>query len=223
MGRAEIGQDRRETAPAFAPAAEVRRTISTYRVAMLTLATGPILCLVRALSARVVTLDIDMPFAPQDNAALEIGRERLTGALVRTGEKRAELRCLEEIHIEAILADPSFLASGGRRTLPRIAVDVRARIDIGQQRFTAQVRDISTDGIKIFTEELLSIGDEVRIVLKDMERPLPAVVRWCSGDHAGLELVQRLPIGRLNAWLALQSAPEPDEGDGHWPPIISKS
>jgi hypothetical protein len=223
MGRAQIGQDARETAPAFTAAADAgRRTVTTYRVAMLTIASGPILCLVRALSRRIATLDIDMPFAVQDNALLEIGRERLSGALVRIGAKRAELRSNNEIDIAAILADPSLLASAGRRALPRVAVDTRARIDIGAHRVTAQVRDISTDGIKIFTEELLSIGDEVRVVLKGLERPLPGVVRWCSGDYAGVEFVQRLPIGRLNAWLAAQSAPEPDEAP--WsPPIVSKS
>src|SRR5690349_20872364 len=222
MGRAQIGRDAQVAAPGFAPAAETGRTVTTYRVAMLILASGPILCLVRALSRRIATLDIDMPFAPQDNAALEIGRERIAGALVRTGERRAELRSREDIDIEAVLADPSLLATAGRRALPRVAVDVRARIDIGAHRITAQVRDISTDGIKIFTEELLSIGDEVRVVLKDLERPLPGIVRWCSGDHAGVEFVQRLPIGRLNAWLAAQAASEPEDTPPP-PPFVSKS
>jgi hypothetical protein len=222
MGRAQVSQDARVASPQFTAATEPGRSVTTYRVAMLTIAAGPILCLVRALSARIATLDIDMPFVPQDNATLEIGRERMSGALVRTGDKRAELRSRDPIDIAAILADPSLLASAGRRALPRIAVDTRARIDIGAHRITAQVRDISTDGIRIFTEELLSIGDEVRVVLKDLERPLPGVVRWCSGDHAGVEFVQRLPISRLNAWLAAQSAAEPDEAP--WsPPIISKS
>jgi hypothetical protein len=37
-----------------------------------------------------------------------------------------------------------------------------------------------------------------------------------------VEFIQRLPIGRLNAWLAAQAAPEPDEAP--WsPPVISKS
>jgi len=224
MGRAQIGRETQTATPNFAAAPASGRSVTTYRVAMLTLKSGPILCLVRALSPRVATLDIDMPFTPQDNATLEIGRERLSGALVRTGDKRAELRSREEIEIAAILADPSLLANGGRRALPRVAVDARARIDIGALRFTAQVRDISTDGVKIFTEELLSIGDEVRLVLKGLERPLPGIVRWCSGDHAGIEFVQRLPIGRLNAWLAAQSTLEPDEPEGSWPPpIISKS
>ena len=224
MGRAQIGREAPQAVPNFAAPAPSARAVTTYRVAMLTLATGPILCLVRGLSARSATLDIDMPFTPQDGASLEIGRERLSGALVRTGDKRAKLRTAREIDIEAVLADPSLLASAGRRALPRVAVDARARVDIGAHRFTVQVRDISTDGVKILTDELLSIGDEVRLVLKGLERPLPGTVRWCSGDYAGVEFVQRLPIGRLNAWLAAQSAPEPDDEGPHWSaPIISKS
>jgi hypothetical protein len=222
MGRAQVSQDTREGAPHFAAAAEPARTVTTYRVAMLTLTAGPVLCLVRALSEGVATLDIDIPFSGQDNATLEIGRQRLSGALVKTGDRRAELRSTEPIDISAILADPSLLASAGRRALPRVEVDARARIDIGAHRIPAQVRDISTDGIRIFTEELLSIGDEVRVVLKGFERPLLGVVRWCNDDHAGVEFIQRLPIGRLNAWLAAQAAPEPDEAP--WSsPVISKS
>ena len=222
MGRAQVSRDTQVASPHIVAAEDPGRSVTTYRVAMLTLAAGPILCLVRALSPRVATLDIDMPFAPQDNALLEIGRERMAGALVKIGEKRAELRSRESIDVTAIFADPSLLASAGRRTLPRVAIDARARIDLGAQRFSAQVRDISTDGVRIYTEELLSVGDEVRVVLKDLERPLPGIVRWCSGDHAGVEFVQRLPISRLNAWLAAQSTPDADEAP--WSaPIISKS
>lgn len=226
MYRAQGRQQTRTAAPnvTATAATEVGRTVTTYRVATLTIASGPILCLVRALSRRTATLDIDMPFAPQDHAALEIGRARLTGALVRTGEKRAELHTAEDIDTASILADPSLLASAGRRALPRIAVDARARIELGAYRFTAQVRDISTDGIKILTDEPLGIGDEVRIVLKGLERPLSGIMRWCSGDYAGIEFVQRLPIGQLNAWLAAQAAPPAEDEGAHWPPqILSKS
>jgi hypothetical protein len=223
MYRAQGRQEVREAALPIEGVPDSGRAITTYRVAMLIIASGPILCLVRALAPRIATLDIDMPFTPQDKARLEIGRAVLAGALVRTGDKRAELRTVEEIDIAAILADPSLLASAGRRALPRIAVNARARIDIGGQRFTGQVRDISTDGVRIETDELLSVGDEVRIVLKGFERPLPGNVRWCSGDHAGVEFVQRLPIGRLNAWLADQAAPEGDDAAPWSPPIVSKS
>src|ERR1700710_546526 len=110
MGRAQVSQDE----PAIKPhvtetAADPGRSVTTYRVAMLTIAAGPILCLVRTLSARVATLDIDMPFTAQDNATLEIGGERISGALVKTGEKRAELLSRGPIDIATMLADPSLL------------------------------------------------------------------------------------------------------------------
>ena len=222
MGRAQVSQDARVAAPNISASAEGARTVTTYRVAMLTLAAGPILCLVRALSDCVATLDIDMPFAAQDHATLEIGRELLSGALVKIGDRRAELRSRDPIDIESILGDPSLLASAGRRALPRIAIDARARIDIGAHRIPAQVRDISTDGVRIYTDELLSIGDEVRIVLKGLDRPLPGIVRWCTGDHAGVEFLQRLPINQVNVWLAAQSDSEAE--DRPWTsPLISKS
>lgn len=223
MGRAQVSQDARIASPNGSAPAGAVRTVTTYRVAMLSLEAGPVLCLVRALSESAATLDIEMPFAAQDRATLEIGRELLSGALIKIGERRAELRSADPIDIEAILGDPSLLASAGRRALPRISIDARARIDIGTHRIPAQVRDISTDGVRIYTDELLSIGDEVRIVLKGLDRPLPGIVRWCSGDHAGVEFLQRLPISRVNAWLAAaQSDSEPE--DRPWsPPLISKS
>jgi len=53
MGRAQVSQDERAIKPHVTEtAADPGRSVTTYRVAMLTIAAGPILCLVRALSAR---------------------------------------------------------------------------------------------------------------------------------------------------------------------------
>lgn len=225
MGMYRSGERQQVRAASQPGAAEAwPRIVSCYRVAKLVTRAGPMLCLVRALSDRIVSLDIDLPFAAEDSASLEIGRVRLAGALVRTAEKKGELRSRETIDAAAVLADPSQVANGGRRTLPRIEIDARCRIDAGAHRTPAEVRDISTDGIKIFTDELLSVGDEVRIVLRGFDTALPGVVRWCSGDYAGIEFHQRLPIGRLNQWLALQSGSGPADEEPRWtPPVISKS
>jgi hypothetical protein len=221
MARTQI---RHETAQPIAapPAAAAPRSVTCYRVARLDLAAGPILCLVRGLSEDVATLDIDVPFATQSAAGLQIAGHRLDGALVRIGDGKAEFRADAPIEIDQILADPSMIASAGQRALPRVKVDARARIDAGVHRLAARVRDISTDGVKIFTEELLATGDAVRVVLKGIESPMSGTVRWCRGDYAGIEFAQRLPIGRLNAWLSRQGAGDDDERD--WaPPVISKS
>jgi hypothetical protein len=199
------------------------RTVTCYRVAKLTLAGGPILCLVRALSERSAALEIDLPFAAQEQAMLEIGRERLTGALARVGERRAELICDEPLDVDAILADPSLVAAAGQRTLPRVEVDARCRIDAGAHRIAAKVLDISTDGVKVYCEDLLCVGDEIRLVLQGLDSAIPGIVRWCSDDHTGVEFHQRLPLGRLNAWLAAQAAPVTEDEPCWAPPVISKS
>ena len=149
-------------------------------------------------------------------------RHRRAGADRRQARRIPESR--DEIDIQAHPCPiPPCSRAPAERTLPRVAVDARARIDIGAQRFTAQVQDISTDGVKIFTEELLSIGDEVRVVLQGprapraRDRPLSA-----AAIMRGSNSLQRLPISRLNAWLAAQSAHETD--DQPWsPPIVSKN
>lgn len=220
------GEQQRSEAQAQAlpvESAAASRTVTCYRVAKLILAAGPMLCLVRALSERSAMLEIDLPFAAQDGAVLEIGRQQITGALVRTADKRAEFRSRAPIDPDALVADPAALASAGHRALPRVEVDARCRIDAGAHRAAAQVCDISTDGVKVYCEELLCVGDEVRVVLKGIDRAMGGIVRWCSDDEAGIEFHQRLPIGRLNAWLAAQSAPA-DEDEPRWaPPVISKS
>jgi hypothetical protein len=217
MYRAEAAEERATPAPTIGTGET--RTIACYRVAKLVTATGPMLCIVRALSPQSATLDIELPFDPQDGATLEIGKERMIGALVRTGERRGELRARDAIDLRAIVADPSLVTSTGRRSLPRIEIAARCRIDLSAQRIPAEVRDISTDGIKIYCEELLSSGDAVRIVLKGIDTSMPGIVRWCDGDFAGIEFAQKMPISRLNAWLATQA-----DCGGDWsPPIVSKS
>ena len=196
-----------------AGAAEQARGISTYRVGKIATAAGQALCIVRMISPFAIALDIEVPFAGADEAELVIGRETVAGALVFIAGKRAELRPIREVDPEAILADPSILASLGRRTLPRVEVDARARLEVAGQSMTVRIRDISTDGMKVHADDLLCAGDRVTITMRGQPMRLAGLVRWSEGDHAGIEFDQPLAIGRLNLWLAAQAAPAaPDWG-----------
>ena len=84
----------------------------------------------RTISPGAIALEIEVPFAGAETASLVIGKEEVTGALIMGDGKKAELRPAKEIDPEALLADPSVLASAGRRTLPRVEVDARARIEV---------------------------------------------------------------------------------------------
>jgi hypothetical protein len=206
-----FGKVRAPKAVAIAAAAvEPARGISTYRVGKIATASGQALCIVRMISPFAIALDIEVPFAGADEAELVIGKESVSGALVFIDGKRAELRPVREVDPEAVLAEPSLEAGLGRRTLPRLEVDARARLELTGQSMTARICDISTDGMKVLVDDLLCAGDRVTITMRGLPMRLAGLVRWSQGDHAGVEFDQPLAIGRLNQWLTAQTAPDWD-------------
>jgi hypothetical protein len=206
--KSRFGKSRTPTAViAAAPAAAVPRSLSTYRVGRIATAAGQALCIVRTISPCAIALDIEVPFAGADTASLVIGKEEVTGALVMGDGKKAELRPAKEVDPDALLADPSVLAGAGRRTLPRVEVDARARIEVMGQSMAARICDISTDGTKVLVDDLLCAGDKVTLTMRGLQMRLGGLVRWAQGDHAGIEFDRPLAIGQLNLWLAAQAMP----------------
>jgi hypothetical protein len=194
-------------AAAAAAVADTGRGLSCYRVGKIATDAGQALCIVRMVSPFVIALDIEVAFQGAEEASLVIGKETIAGPLAMLGGKRAELRPLKAVDPEAILTDPSMLAGIGRRTLPRLEVDARARIEVMGQSMTARICDISTDGLKVLVDDLLCTGDKVTITMRGLQMRLAGLVRWSHGDHAGIEFDQPLAIGQLNLWLAAQAVP----------------
>ena len=207
-----FGKGNTPKAAMAAAATDTARGISCYRVGKITSEAGQALCIVRMISPIVIALDIEVTLTASKQASLVIGKAEIRGALALLGGKRAEFRPDKAVDPEAMLADPSMLAGVGRRALPRLEVDARARLDVMGQSMTARICDISTDGVKILVDDLLCTGDRVTITMRGLHHRLVGQVRWCEGDHAGIEFDQPMGIGELNLWLAAQSAPasEPD-------------
>ena len=146
-------------AAAAARTAETGRGMSCYRVGKITTEAGQALCIVRMISPFTIALDIELAFAGADEARLVIGKETVNGALLMLEGKRAELRPIQAVDPEALLADPSMLAGLGRRALPRLEVDARARIEVAGQSMAGRICDISTEGVKVEVDDLLCPGD----------------------------------------------------------------
>jgi hypothetical protein len=197
-----------------AAVADTGRGISCFRVGKIATGAGQALCIVRMISPFVIALDIEVAFQGAEQASLAIGKEAIQGSLAMLGGKRAEFRPVMAIDPETILADPAMLAGVGRRTLPRLEVDARARIEVMGQSMSARICDISTDGMKVLVDDLLCAGDRVTVTMRGLQMRLTGLVRWAAGDHAGVEFDRPLAIGQLNLWMAAQSAPvgEPDWG-----------
>lgn len=212
--KSRFGKTRAPKAVVAAAVSDTGRGISCFRVGKIATEAGQALCIVRMISPFVIALDIEVAFQGAERATLAIGKEVVEGSLAMLGGKRAELRPAMAVDPDAILADPALLAGVGRRTLPRLEVDVRARIEVMGQSMSARICDISTDGMKVLVDDLLCAGDKVTVTMRGLQMRLTGLVRWAQGDHAGIEFNQPLAIAQLNLWLAAQSAPvgEPDWG-----------
>ncbi len=201
------GRAPKAAAVTAAVAADPGRGISCYRVGKIATGAGQALCIIRMVSPFVIALDIEVAFQGAGQASLTIGKENIAGTLAMLGGKRAEFRPAKAVEPETILADPSMLAGVGRRTLPRVEVDARARIEVMGQSMSARISDISTDGVKVEVDDLLCTGDRVTITMRGLQMRLAGLVRWSHGDHAGIEFDQTLAIAQLNLWLAAQAGP----------------
>jgi hypothetical protein len=197
---------------AIAATGDTARGISCYRVGKIATGVGQALCIVRMVSPFTIALDIEVAFQGAAQARLTIGKEVIEGNLAMLGGKRAEFRPARAVEPEALLADPGMLAGVGRRALPRVEVDARARIEVMGQSMSARINDISTDGVKVEVDDLLCPGDRVTITMRGLQMRLAGLVRWSHGDHAGIEFDQPLAIAQLNLWLAAQAGPaeQPD-------------
>lgn len=204
---------------AIAAVADTGRGISCYRVGKIATGTGQALCIVRMVSPFVIALDIEVAFQGAEAAMLTIGKETIEGNLAMLGGKRAEFRPAKAVEPEAVLADPSMLAGVGRRTLPRVEIDARARIEVMGQSMSARICDISTDGTKVEVDDLLCAGDRVTLTMRGLHMRLAGLVRWAQGDHAGIEFDQPLAIAQLNLWLAAQAGPAAETDWG----LVSRS
>ena len=98
------------------------------------------------------------------------------------------LGCLVEV-------DPGFLAAHIERPR-RHSIHLAGRIAVGSASYSALVRDISQDGMRLEFAAKVEPGQHVLVRLPD--RPLLlATIRWCSEDMVGIETAEPIQILRL--------------------------
>lgn len=176
-----------------------------YRVAKLVGENREILCLMRNISRRGISVRIFSAVDLPGRLALELagGRAEPIIKVWQRGDICA-FRFCRDIAIGEFLNPPvPFPVKRGLRLAVRQAVTVKA----GEAVLSAILSDISVQGAQIAVAWGLVQGEEVELTIPGLARR-KAVVRWVKPGSAGLNF--RSPVGyaQLAEWSALLFAGE---------------
>lgn len=157
-------------------------------------------CLIRKISAGGAVLHADLPVEEGRRLELELETgEQLDGTIAWRRGSEFGLRFDEPVDVLPILARNLVSQPGERRRMPRVEVFCPARLELGPRTVLATVRDIAQGGAKIESPVALAPDDEV-VITPDGLRPIVAVVRWSSGNVAGLAFEPELEWQELMPW-----------------------
>jgi hypothetical protein len=188
------GREVSETAaPDYSDLRAAPRFSLLIRSAKLVYATGEYICVVRDVSASGVRLRVFHRLPAEPNVRLELA----------TGECFAIERVWEhEDHAGFRFADPidvhRFIAEAGpypKRPL-RLHLEVPAKLTTDGEPFDAVFRDLSREGGRVDTDEMLAIGQRVKVDARGFP-PLTAIVCWRSVPAYGLAFQQSFTFEAL--------------------------
>lgn len=175
-----------------------RRPISVYRAAKLASGRGEHLCVVKSISSRSFVAESHARVAPGERVRIELG-DRMIAATITALEARGIAAVFDEtIDVQAWLGAEG---TQHRRTAPRIAIDARARLQIGNQLLFVRARDISQEGLGVETRDMVMGGDALIVGLRGWHGPIPGAITRIDGDFAGIHFLQPLSFQALSEWL----------------------
>jgi hypothetical protein len=207
----DLGVAKADDAPDFSDLRAAPRFSLLIRSAKLVYAGGEYICIVRDVSASGVRLRVFHRLPAEASVTLELA----------TGECFAIERVWErEDHAGFRFADPidvhRFIAEAGpypRRPL-RLRLDFAAKITTVGDPFGATVRDLSREGARIDTGEMLAIGQKVKLEAKGLPA-ITAIVCWRRVPSYGLAFQQSFTfeeLAKLGARLQPIAGPPPGAG-----------
>jgi len=152
------------------------------RAAKLLTTQGEFLCVIRDASESGISLKVfhDLPDSGEMTIELQNGDQFGVEPVWQDGD-RAGFRFAQSVDVQRIVELTGHFAKRG----VRINVAVPIEVDTGAYAFTANLRDLSPQGAKIETAELLALDQRVSVSTHGL-RPTRARVRWRREGCFGL-------------------------------------
>ena len=186
--------DRPVAQPDFSELRAAPRFSLLIRSAKLVYETGEYMCIVRDVSASGVRLRLfhELPAERQVTLELATGETFPIECVWEHGD-HAGFRFSNAIDVHRFIAEAGPYPKRPLRL--RLALPAQLSM-IGEEPFEATIRDLSREGARVDTQELLAIGQKVKIETKGLP-PLTAIVCWRSVPAYGLSFQQSFTFEEL--------------------------
>src|SRR5205085_3482591 len=116
----------------------------------------------------------------------------ISGRIAWTRDANAGIAFDSPVDITELLANPPVLDNGWRARMPRVEIDRLATMRVGANTYWVHTRDVSQGGVKIDTDQVLTVGSPVVVTLQNF-RPLAGSLRWQQGRACGIAFNALIP------------------------------
>ena len=175
------------------------RIPAMLRVAKLVSDTGEQLVRVRNVSAGGLMGEIKNPPPVGQAVAVEFSSQKIPSSVVWIREGMVGVKFDQNVDLGELLAGRKP-RHGFRPRPPRLYIQCKASVRVGQTYYTVGVHDISLGGMKVAPIEEYCVGKDVIVVVESL-RPIKGHVRWFSDRRAGIVFDQPMDFDELAEWV----------------------
>lgn len=134
-----------------------------------------------------------------DEVSIELSSQKIPATVVWTRDGTAGFKFAQNIDLGELLAGRKQ-RHGFRPRPPRLEVQCKANVKLGDKYYTVDVHDISLGGLKVEPIDEYCLGKPVVVVVESL-RPIRGEVRWFNERKAGIVFDQPLKFEELAEWV----------------------
>ena len=175
------------------------RLPATFCIVKLKTGDGEMLMRARNVSAGGMMGEIGQKLAVGQKVELELSSQKIPSTVIWIREGSAGFKFDENIDLGELLAGRKP-RHGFRPRPPRLHVQCKASVRVGQTYYNCDVHDISLQGMKIEPIEEYCLGKKVVVVVESL-KPINGEVRWFSERRAGIVFDKPLSFEELAEWI----------------------
>lgn len=177
------------------------RVMAMLRVAKLCYPGGERDQLIRVcnVSAGGLMAEVGHAVSVGDQVEIELSSQKIPSTVVWTREGTAGFKFEQNIDLGELLAGRKP-RHGFRPRPPRLEVDCRANVKLGDKYYNVDVHDISMGGLKVEPIDEYCLGKSVIVVVESL-RPVRGEIRWFADRKAGIVFDQPLGFEELAEWV----------------------